>query len=318
MKWLSRLTQGLSKTTAQAAHSLKRWLGVAVLDATTLQALEDALLQADCGPAATAHLLQVVQKETGPDRLAGSVLEAEIARQLQAMLPPPNAPVPPKGLHPWVLLVAGVNGSGKTTTIGKLAAQWQGQGFKVMLAAADTFRAAAAPQLAVWAQRSGATLFEGASADPASVAYQALQAAQAGGFDVLLIDTAGRLPNRPDLLAELQKIPRVLAKLNPAAPHACWLVLDATLGQSTVGQVQAFQAALPLTGLVVTKLDGTARAGFLLPLAKALPTPLSVHAVGVGEGVPDLGPFNPTVLAAAMVGALVQAPTTLPGSEHGG
>lgn len=311
MSWLSKITSGLKKTASNLGQSIKAAVGLsAKLDAATRDALEEALLAADVGPAAAESLLKELQKQGLPEPLTETaVLEALatlIEARLQPLAQPLLEPLVTNHQSPVTVLMAGVNGSGKTTTIGKLAAQWAAAGKTVTIAAADTFRAAAVEQLSVWAERANVKKRvhiikpnrEGA--DPAGVAFEALETARQNGSNIVLIDTAGRLPNRQDLLAELGKITRVLKKLDAAAPHATLLVLDSTLGQSTLPQVQQFNAAAPVTGLIVTKLDGSAKAGFLLALAAQ--NPLPVHAIGFGESLEDLGPFNPRAYARALLG----------------
>ena len=311
MSWLSRITSGLTRSTTNITQGLKTALGIAAkLDDATLHALEEALIAADTSLPVAQALLKDLRKARLPDPLTLEALKEAlatlIAERLQPLAKPLDFPA-----SPTVILIAGVNGAGKTTTIGKLAAQWASEGKNVVVAAADTFRAAAVEQLKVWTDRAagaaskkgGVTIIPPAKtgADSATVAFTALETAQNTAADIVLIDTAGRLPNRADLLAELPKIKRVIQKLDSAAPHHTILVLDATLGQSTIQQVQEFHKQIPLTGLIITKLDGTAKAGFLLALAAQMPLP--VIAIGVGEGLDDLGPFDPQAFATALVGA---------------
>lgn len=315
MSWLSRITSGLTRSTTNITEGLKQALGIAAkLDDATLESLEEALIAADTSLPVAQALLKDLRKAKLPDPLTLEALKAAlanlIAERLQPLASPLNFPA-----SPTVILVAGVNGAGKTTTIGKLAAQWASEGKNVTVAAADTFRAAAVEQLKVWTDRAdkaasrkgSVTIIPPAKlgADSSSVAYAALESAQQTGADILLIDTAGRLPNRADLLAELPKIKRTIAKLDDSAPHHTLLVLDATLGQSTIQQVEEFHKQIPLTGLIITKLDGTARAGFLLALAAKNfgDKPLPIVAIGVGESLDDLGPFEPQAFATALVGA---------------
>ena len=310
MSWLSRITAGLTKSAAHVTEGLKQAIGLAAkLDDATLEALEEALIAADTSLPVAQGILKDLRKAKLPDPLTQDALKQALADLIAARLQPLT-----KALEltakPTVILVAGVNGAGKTTTIGKLAAQWAAQGKHVVVAAADTFRAAAVAQLKVWTERADASTRKGKvsivppakeGADSAAVAYAALEQAQRDNADIVLIDTAGRLANRQDLLAELPKLNRVMQKLAPSAPHHPLLVLDATLGQSTLPQVAEFHKQIPLTGLIVTKLDGTAKAGFLLALA-AQPNPLPVFAIGVGETLDDLGPFDPQAFAEALVG----------------
>lgn len=321
MSWLSRIKAGLTRSTATISEGLKSAventvqatqsaLGIPIkLDDATLQALEEALIAADTSLPVAQALIKDLRKSKLPSPLTLEALKTALATLIAARLQPLAKPLEFTG-SPTTILIAGVNGAGKTTTIGKLAAQWAGQGKDVVVAAADTFRAAAVEQLKVWTDRADASTKKGKvtiippaklGADSSSVAYAALESAQKSGADIVLIDTAGRLPNRADLLAELPKIKRVITKLDESAPHHTILVLDATLGQSTIPQVAEFHKQVPLTGLIITKLDGTAKAGFLLALAAQ--NPLPVFAIGVGEKLEDLGPFDPTAFAAALVGA---------------
>lgn len=311
MSWLSRITAGLSKSAATVTEGLKQAIGLAAkLDDATLEVLEDALIAADTSLPVAQALLRDLKKAKLPEPLTHEALKQALAELIAARLLPLAQPLTFPA-SPTVILVAGVNGAGKTTTIGKLAAQWATEGKHVVVAAADTFRAAAVEQLTVWTDRAASKAHKQGSviiippakpgADSASVAYAALDKAYSEQADIVLIDTAGRLANRQDLLAELPKLTRVLQKLDASAPHHTLLVLDATLGQSTISQVTEFHKQLPLTGLIVTKLDGTAKAGFLLALA-AQPNPLPVVAIGVGEGLDDLGPFDPHAFARALVG----------------
>ncbi len=315
MSWFSRITSGLTKSAASVTEGIKQAVGqslglAAKLDDATLEDLEEALIAADTSLPVAQALLKDLKKSKLPDPLTEDALKQTLATLIAARLQPLAQPLTFPA-SPTVILVAGVNGAGKTTTIGKLAAQWAGQGKHVVVAAADTFRAAAVQQLKVWTDRAATkgkvTIVPPAKegADSAAVAYAALEHAQTEHADIVLIDTAGRLANRQDLLAELPKLTRVIQKLDASAPHHTLLVLDATLGQSTIPQVAEFHKQIPLTGLIVTKLDGTAKAGFLLALAAQNFTangPLPVVALGVGETLDDLGPFNPQAFANALVG----------------
>jgi fused signal recognition particle receptor len=299
----ARLKQGLQKSASALSNSLTGLFTKKRLDAETVQSLEDALIKADLG-ALLAHRLTAefaagrYDKEIAENEIR-ALLAASIAKVL-AKSAVPFAADP--GNKPYVVLVAGVNGTGKTTTIGKLAAKLAGQNKRVLIAACDTFRAAAIEQLQIWGQRAGAEVIAGApGADAAGLAYDALEKARARGADVLLIDTAGRLQNKAGLMAELQKIARVIKKLDATAPHACLLVLDATTGQNAISQVEAFRAAVPLTGLVMTKLDGTAKGGILVALADRFGLP--IHYIGVGEAIGDLQPFDAESFAKALTGA---------------
>ena len=302
ISFMEKLRAGLARSTAGLGSSLGGIFTKKKLDADTVAALEEALIRADMGVGPAKRLAGLVAKNRYDAEISEgelrAILAAEIASDLSRIekpLLPENAP------KPFVVLVAGVNGTGKTTTIGKLARNLTRDGKKVMLAAGDTFRAAAIEQLSVWAKRAGAEIIaRGPGSDAASLAFEALEAARAKHMDVLLIDTAGRLQNKTGLMAELEKIARVLKKLDVGAPHAVLLVLDATTGQNAISQVEAFSAAVPLTGLVMTKLDGTAKGGILVALAGTFALP--VHYIGVGEGEDDLEVFQARAFADALVG----------------
>ncbi len=298
--WLSRLKQGLSRTSTQLAVALK--LG-ATVNEDLYEELEAALLQADCGMAATTALLKALRFEVNqnnantPDKVRdclATVLAVHLAPLQTAWDWRASQP------EPHVLLVVGVNGAGKTTSIGKLAHWFAGDGATVLLAAGDTFRAAAREQLAVWGQRNGVTMLQQPGADPSAVVFDAVTAAQARGVNVLLADTAGRLPTQTHLMDELKKIRRTATKAMANAPHGVWLVLDGNTGQNAVAQAKAFHDAVGLTGLIVTKLDGTAKGGMLAALATTCPVP--VRFIGVGEGLHDLQPFDATQFARSLVG----------------
>lgn len=300
--WLGRLRAGLSRSSNQLANGITSILTKRKLDAATLEELEELLIAADLGPAMAAKLAA----KLGSSRFAGDATADEVREALAAeiaeVLTPVAKPLVLDPAHkPFVVLVVGVNGTGKTTTIGKLAHLFREDGWRVMLCAGDTFRAAAIEQLKIWGERTGASVIaREQGGDAAGLAYDALEAARKVGADLLLIDTAGRLHNRADLMAELQKIRRVLTKLDPSAPHATLLVLDATTGQNAHAQVEIFRGMIEVTGLVVTKLDGTARGGVLVALADRFGLP--VHAIGVGEGVDDLRPFDAQDFARSLLG----------------
>lgn len=303
MSWFKKLSGGLRKT----ADALGGVFTSRTLDKATLEALEERLILADMG-AATASALVAELAAARPDSTLAEdeirqLLAAAIARRLAPYAVPLAfaAPVVGGATAPYVVLVVGVNGNGKTTTIGKMAHQLAGTGKRVTLVAADTFRAAAVEQLAHWSARAGCHFVRGAeNADPASVVYAGLEQALAQHADVVFIDTAGRLHTKENLMAELEKIIRVIKKLLPEAPHAVLQVLDATTGQNALAQVRAFGQAAGVTGLVVTKLDGTAKAGIVLALAEQFALP--IHAIGVGEGAEDLQPFAADDFARALVG----------------
>ena len=298
----ARLKAGLARSTTSLTSGLGGLFTKKRLDAETIADLEDALIRADVGTTVAAHLASEVAK----DRYDKEITEAEIrtilAREITKILAPRATPIGiDPARKPFVVLIAGVNGTGKTTTVGKLAARLTADGKKVLLAAGDTFRAAAVEQLKVWGARAGANvIFRDKGSDAASLAFEALTQAQSEGADILLIDTAGRLQNKAGLMAELEKIVRVLKKRDPDAPHAAILVLDATTGQNALSQVEAFKGAIPLTGLIMTKLDGTAKGGILVALAHRFGLP--IHFIGVGESAEDLQVFDAAAFAQALTG----------------
>jgi fused signal recognition particle receptor len=300
--WWQRLTEGMRRTSSSLSDSVTGLFTKRKLDDATLEELEDALVQADLGVPTAMRITEAIasgryNKEISPQEVK-AILAGEVEKTLQ---PVAQALTIDRSKKPFVILMIGVNGAGKTTTIGKLAQKFRQQDLKVMLAAGDTFRAAAIEQLKVWGERVGApVLAREQGADAAGLAYDALQEAKANGTDVLLIDTAGRLQNKAGLMAELEKIVRVVKKFDPGAPHATLLVLDATVGQNAMSQVELFQKAAGVTGLVMTKLDGTARGGILVALAAKFGLP--VHFIGVGEGVEDLEPFTARDFAKAIAG----------------
>jgi fused signal recognition particle receptor len=300
--WWGRLRDGMRRTSSSLSESVTGLFVKRKLDASTLEELEDALVRADLGIDTAVRIAEAVgdgryNKEISPDEV-----KAILAGEVEKVLAPVAKPLAiDGGKKPFVVLMIGVNGSGKTTTIGKLAAKFRAQGLSVMLAAGDTFRAAAIEQLKVWGERTGAPVIAGEQgADAAGLAFDALRDARERGLDVLLVDTAGRLQNKAGLMAELEKIVRVMKKLDESAPHAVLLVLDATVGQNAMSQVELFRQTAGVTGLVMTKLDGTARGGILVALAAKFGVP--VHFIGVGEGVEDLEPFAARDFARAIAG----------------
>ena len=301
--FFDKLKSGLARSTGALGESLGGIFSRKKLDAASVAELEEALIRADLGTALAARLSGAVAKGRYDKEISESELRAILASEIEAVLKPVQKPLAIDGApKPFVVLVAGVNGTGKTTTIGKMAKRLAQDGHKIVLAAGDTFRAAAIEQLQIWGKRTGAEVVSGAAgADAAGLAFDALQRAKAAGADVLLIDTAGRLQNKAGLMAELEKIARVIKKLDAGAPHAVLLVLDATTGQNALSQVEAFKGAVPLTGLVMTKLDGTAKGGILVALADKFGLP--VHYIGVGEGEDDLQPFDAARFAKALTGA---------------
>ena len=300
--WFQRLSEGLSRSSRQMTEQVTGALTKRPLDRDQLEALEEMLIEADLGPAAAARIAESFAEE----RFGRQVDEVEVKEALAAavareLVPRQGEFDPLAGAKPFVVLFVGVNGSGKTTTLGKIAADLTGRGAKVLIAACDTFRAAATEQLEVWAKRAQAAFVSGPTgADAAGLAYDAFAKAQAEGFDVLLVDTAGRLQNKQDLMSELTKMVRVLRKLDPDAPHEVLLVLDATVGRNALAQENVFGNMIGVTGIVMTKLDGTARGGVLVPVAQASDSPIKL--VGVGEGIDDLQPFDARAFARSLVG----------------
>ncbi|MBE9557506.1 MAG: signal recognition particle-docking protein FtsY [Proteobacteria bacterium] len=299
--WFKRLKAGLSKSSSKIASGLSALVG-RKLDDALIEEIEELLITADLGPAPAAKLAAGLAKGRFDKTVTDEELREALAADIAAMLEPVAKPLVIDSAHrPHVVLIVGVNGSGKTTTIGKLARQYRDQGKSVMLAAGDTFRAAAVEQLQIWGERTGCPVVAGKQgADAAGLAYEALEKARNEGMDVLLIDTAGRLHNKTDLMAELEKIIRVIRKQDETAPHDCVLVLDATTGQNALAQVQTFKDLVDITGLIVTKLDGTARGGVLVALADRFGLP--VHAVGVGEQAEDMRPFTAQDFANGLLG----------------
>jgi len=300
--WLARLKDGLSRTASRLGDGIAAALTKRRLDAAAVQELEEALIAADLGPATAARLVQDLARDRFDKEISADDVREILAGAIARILAPVAQPLEPdRALKPSVVLVVGVNGSGKTTTIGKLARAFKADGRRVWLAAGDTFRAAAVEQLQIWGQRIEVPVIaREAGADAAGLAYDAFEEARRGGADVLLIDTAGRLHNKANLMAELQKIIRSLRKLDPLAPHHCLLVLDATVGQNAHAQVETFKEMAQVTGLILTKLDGTARGGVVVALAERFGLP--IHAVGVGEGADDLRPFAAEAFARSLLG----------------
>ncbi len=301
--WFQRLSAGLARSSQQMTETVVSTFVKEPLDDAALERLEEHLLESDLGPAATARIVERFRAlrfgKVSDEREIKEALAEAVAAELlprQATFDPLGA-----GVKPFVVLFVGVNGSGKTTTLGKIASDLTGKGAKVMIVAADTFRAAAREQLKVWAERAGAD-FESRrdGADPAGLAFDAFTKARAEGHDVVLIDTAGRLQNKQALMDELLKIVRVLKKIDPDAPHETLLVLDATVGRNALAQEQIFGRTAYVSGLVMTKLDGTARGGVLVPVAQASDAPIKL--IGVGEGVDDLQPFDARAFSRSLVG----------------
>ncbi|PIO98908.1 signal recognition particle-docking protein FtsY [Pleomorphomonas carboxyditropha] len=300
--WFQRLTSGMSRSSQAIGGGIVSIFTKRKLDADTLEELEDVLIQADLGVAVASAIADRLSAERYGKDITDDEVKTILAAEVEKVLAPVAVPFALKAdKAPQVVLVVGVNGSGKTTTIGKLASKFTAEGRKVMLAAGDTFRAAAIDQLKVWAGRTNVPIVaRGVGADSAGLAFDALTRAKAEGIDILMIDTAGRLQNKAELMAELEKVVRVLRKIDPTAPHDVLLVLDATTGQNAVSQVEAFGRTAGVTGLVMTKLDGTARGGILVAIAEKFGLP--VHFIGVGEGIDDLEPFAARDFARAIAG----------------
>jgi len=300
--WWQRLSGGLKRSSSALGGPIVDLLTKRRLDEATVADIEDVLVRADLGLDVAARVAAALGEGRYAAEISADEVKAVVASEIEKALTPVAQPLAiDPAQKPFVILVAGVNGSGKTTTIGKLAAKFRAEGRAVMLAAGDTFRAAAIEQLEIWSGRTGAVFIaRGAGADAAGLAFDAVTAARQQGIDVLLIDTAGRLQNRTELMDELQKIVRVMKKVDASAPHAVLLVLDATVGQNALSQVDIFRKLVGVTGLVMTKLDGTARGGILVAIADKFKVP--VHFIGLGEGVDDLAPFSAHDFGRALVG----------------
>lgn len=299
--WAARLKQGLTKSRDKMAKSLAGVFGGGQIDEDLYEELETVLITSDMGMEATEYLMKDVRDRVSLKGLKdGNELRGALKEALYDLIKPLEKPlVLPETKEPFVIMLAGINGAGKTTSIGKLAKYFQAQGKSVLLAAGDTFRAAAREQLQAWGERNNVTVISQTTGDSAAVCFDAVQAAKARGIDIVLADTAGRLPTQLHLMEEIKKVKRVLQKAMPDAPHEIIVVLDANIGQNAVNQVKAFDDALGLTGLIVTKLDGTAKGGILAALASDRPVP--VRYIGVGEGIDDLRPFD----ARAFIDALL-------------
>jgi len=300
--WWRRLTGGLKRTSSALGSAISDLVTKRKLDAETISDIKDVLVRADLGLDTADRIGDALAQGRHDKAISPAEVNAVVAAEVEKVLDPVAQPLAIDPAHnPFVILVAGVNGSGKTTTIGKLAAKYRAEGRKVMLAAGDTFRAAAIDQLKIWGERTGAEVVaREAGADAAGLVFDAVRAAKERGVDVLLIDTAGRLQNRSELMDELHKVVRVMKKVDASAPHAVLLVLDATVGQNALSQVEIFSKVVGVTGLVMTKLDGTARGGILVAIAAKFKVP--VHFIGVGESVDDLAPFSARDFAQAIAG----------------
>lgn len=299
--WFERLRQGLSKTRDALGGRLAGLFGAGrALDESFYEDLETALISADVGVAATGHLLEALRTRARRERIANvEALRQTLQASLLELLRPIAVPLDVARHQPFVIMLAGVNGSGKTTSIGKLAHYFQTRGKSVLLAAGDTFRAAAREQLVAWGERNNVAVITQQSGDAAAVIFDAVNAALARGTDIVLADTAGRLPTQLHLMEEIKKVKRVIDKALPGAPHEVLLVLDANTGQNALAQVRAFDAALGVTGLVLTKLDGTAKGGIIAAIARERPIP--VRFIGVGEGLDDLRPFDAEEFVSALL-----------------
>ena len=301
--WFRRLKDGLKRSSNALSTGISDIFTKRKLDDDVIEELEELLISSDLGVATAARIAANIAKTRYDKEIAPDEIREALASEVAQILAPVAIPFElNESLKPHVVLVIGVNGSGKTTTIGKFAKQYGDQGKKVVLAAGDTFRAAAVEQLSIWGERTGATVVTTkVGGDAAGLAYAAYEKAKEENADLLLIDTAGRLQNKTDLMAELEKVMRVLRKLDPAIPHSSLLVLDATTGQNALNQAEIFGKACDVTGLVMTKLDGTARGGVLVAIADKFKLP--IHAIGVGEGIDDLQPFAARDFANALAGA---------------
>ena len=300
--WFERLTAGLKKSASQLSDGISGIFTKRKLDDETLEELEDLLITTDLGVSVAARLTEALSKGRYNKEISPQEIKEVLASEIEAIITPVAKPLDiNKGHKPHILLMTGVNGAGKTTTIGKLAKQFDAQGKSVMLAAADTFRAAAIEQLKVWGERAGVPVIaKSQGADAAAVTFEAVERAITDGIDILMVDTAGRLQNRDELMAELAKIVRVIERKLPGAPHDTLIVLDATTGQNAVMQVEAFREAAHVSGLIMTKLDGSARGGVLVACAEKFGLP--IHAIGVGEGIDDLQAFSPKDFAGSLIG----------------
>ena len=289
--WRERLFQGLARTRAQWGGKLKSIFSRGKVDDELLEELETLLLTSDVGIEATTYLLDELKKAAKRDKLeTPEAIQKALSDAIYTILAPLEQPLDVSAHKPYVIMIAGVNGAGKTTSIGKLAKSFQSQGKSVLLAAGDTFRAAAREQLQTWGERNNVTVIAQESGDPAAVIFDAISAAKARGIDVVLADTAGRLPTQLHLMEEIAKVRRVIQKVEPDGPHETLLVLDANIGQNALQQVKAFDKAINVTGLVLTKLDGTAKGGVVAAIARQCPKP--IRFIGVGEQIDDLRPFS--------------------------
>lgn len=299
LSWTARLKQGLAKTRQQLGGQLNQLFGSGKIDEDTYETLETILLTSDIGVSATQKLLDNLKKRVKRERLEdASALKAALKAELYDVLSPLEIPLDIHSHTPFVIMLAGVNGAGKTTTIGKLAKLFQSQGKSVLIAAGDTFRAAAREQLQVWGERNNVHVIASEGGDPAAVIFDAVNSAMAKNIDIVIADTAGRLPTQMHLMDEIKKVQRVINKAYPGAPHEIMLVIDANTGQNAVSQVKAFDDALGVTGLVLSKLDGSAKGGVIAAIAEARPIP--IRFIGIGEAIDDLRPFSAQEFANAL------------------
>jgi fused signal recognition particle receptor len=300
--WFGRLKAGLHRSSEKISTGITDLFTKRKLDAEALQDLKDILIQGDLGVSTATRLTSLLAKTRFDQEISSEEIKIALAEEVTTILAPVAQPLVISGTHkPHIILVCGTNGSGKTTTIGKMARQFKNQGKSVTLAAGDTFRAAAVEQLQIWGERSDCPVISRDNgADAAGLAFDAIKEAQASGADVLMIDTAGRLQNRKDLMEELTKVVRVIRKVDETAPHSVLLVMDATIGQNAHSQVEVFKDMVDVSGLIITKLDGSAKGGVVVSLAERFEIP--VHAVGVGEGIDDLRPFEADAFARSLIG----------------
>jgi fused signal recognition particle receptor len=300
--WFGRLKAGLQRSSEKISTGITDLFTKRKLDAEALQDLKDILIQGDLGVSTATRLTSLLAKTRFDQEISSEEIKIALAEEVATILAPVAQPLVIDGTHkPHIILVCGINGSGKTTTIGKMARQFKNQGKSVTLAAGDTFRAAAVEQLQIWGERSDCPVISRDNgADAAGLAFDAIKEAQASGADVLMIDTAGRLQNRKDLMEELTKVVRVIRKVDETAPHSVLLVMDATIGQNAHSQVEVFKDMVDVSGLIITKLDGSAKGGVVVSLAERFEIP--VHAVGVGEGIDDLRPFEADAFARSLIG----------------
>ena len=300
--WFGRLKVGLQRSSEKISTGITDLFTKRKLDAEALQDLKDILIQGDLGVSTATRLTSLLAKTRFDQEISSEEIKIALAEEVATILAPVAQPLVIDGTHkPHIILVCGINGSGKTTTIGKMARQFKNQGKSVTLAAGDTFRAAAVEQLQIWGERSDCPVISRDNgADAAGLAFDAIKEAQASGADVLMIDTAGRLQNRKDLMEELTKVVRVIRKVDETAPHSVLLVMDATIGQNAHSQVEVFKDMVDVSGLIITKLDGSAKGGVVVSLAERFEIP--VHAVGVGEGIDDLRPFEADAFARSLIG----------------